>query len=160
VFKSISPNWMFEWLDHLRDFEKIEFPRHTQQRFLSSFFHDNDNVGKGKAFVIKKIKEHIQPSTVNFRINFILLVHINANHQSSSPCSSSSSEPTPPPPPPPPSPPPPPPPPPSPPLSLSSAFLDCDACDISVCAPARLACNGSNQGMQCSRFRFVEKSRC
>jgi hypothetical protein len=67
LLKSISTNWMFEWLDELRDFEKIEFQRHTQQTFLSWFFHNDNDVGKGKAFVIKKIKELIQPSTVNFR---------------------------------------------------------------------------------------------
>jgi hypothetical protein len=59
-FNKISENWMYEWLDDLKDFEKIEFSRHVKQRIYSPSSYQ----GKGKAFILKKIKEHIQPKTV------------------------------------------------------------------------------------------------
>ena len=56
----ISENWMYEWMDDLKDFEKIEYPRHVNQRMFTL----TTNRGKGKAFILKKIKDHIRPKTV------------------------------------------------------------------------------------------------
>ena len=58
---------MYDWMDELYDIERIEYPRHTQQRlgiFHSSASMTPENL---KAFVIKKIKDLVQPRTVHAR---------------------------------------------------------------------------------------------